>query len=313
MSLKNSLWTERYRPTKIADCILPSTVKKSFQDIVDSGVMQNLLLTGSAGVGKTTIAKALCDEMGCDSLVINASLDNGIDVIRSQVTQFASSLSMGGNSKVVIFDEADYLNANSAQPALRGFIETFHNNCRFIFTCNFKNRLIEPIHSRCTVIDFKIAAKDKPTLAGQFLKRVCFILDEEKITYDKKVVVELVTKHFPDFRRVINELQRYSVSGTIDSGILINVGEASYKELISNMKDKNFTEVRKWVAKNSDASSTEIFRSLYDMLSESLEPASVPQAILILADYGYKSAFVSDAEINNIAAMVELMGSCRFK
>lgn len=313
MSLKNYLWTEKYRPTKISDCVLPNDIKKSFQNIVASGTMQNLLLTGTAGTGKTTIAKALCDEMGCDTLVINASLDSGIDVIRSQVTQFASSLSMGGNAKVVIFDEADYLNSNSTQPSLRGFIETFHNNCRFIFTCNFKNRLIEPIHSRCTVIDFKIASKDKPILAGQFLKRVCHILDKENITYDKKVVVELVTKHFPDFRRVINELQRYSASGTIDSGILLNVGEASYKELIGNMKDKNFTEVRKWVAKNSDASSTEIFRTLYDTIGESIEPQSIPQVILILADYSYKSGFVSDQEINTLAALVEIMGSSKFR
>lgn len=313
MSLKNSLWVEKWRPKTVKECVLPPDIKKSFQDIVDSGVMQNLLLTGTAGIGKTSIAKAMCDEMECDTLVVNASLDNGIDVIRSQVTQFASSLSMGGNSKVVIFDEADYLNANSAQPALRGFIETFHNNCRFIFTCNFKNRMIEPIHSRCTVIDFKIANKDKPSLAGQFLKRVCFILDEENVTYDKKVVAELVSKHFPDFRRVIGELQRYSASGTIDSGILLNVSEASYKELIASMKDKNFTEVRKWIAKNGDASSTEIFRTLYDLLTESMESASIPQAILILADYGYKASFVADQEINNIAAMVEIMGSCRFK
>lgn len=313
MSLKNSLWVEKYRPAKISECILPTEVKNSFQAIVDSGVMQNLLLTGTAGVGKTTIAKALCNEMGCDSLVINASLDSGIDVIRSQVTQFASSLSMEGNSKVVIFDEADGLNANSVQPALRGFIEAFHNNCRFIFTCNFKNRLIEPIHSRCTVIDFKVSNKDKPVLAGQLFKRVCNILDLENVTYDKKVVAELITKHFPDFRRVINELQRYSASGTIDSGILLNVGEESYKELIKNMKEKNFNEVRKWIAKNSDSSSTELFRTLYDMLADTMKPASIPQAILILADYGYRSAFVADAEINNIAAMVELMSGCEFK
>lgn len=313
MSLKNSLWVEKYRPTKVSECILPADIKKDFQSIVDSGTMQNLLLTGTAGIGKTTIAKAMCDEMGCDTLIINASLDNGIDVIRSQVTQFASSLSMGGNSKVVIFDEADYLNPNSTQPSLRGFIESFHNNCRFIFTCNFKNRLIEPIHSRCTTIDFKIANKDKPKLAGQFFKRISTILENEGITYDEKVVVELITKHFPDFRRIINELQRYSSSGTIDSGILLNIGEASYKELFENLKNKNFNEVRKWVAKNSDASASEIFRTLYDMLNNNMVPASIPQAILIFADYGYKDAFCVDKEINITAAMVELMGSCQFK
>ena len=312
-SPKNALWVEKWRPRKVADCILPNETKQLFQDIIASGTMQNLLLTGTAGVGKTTVALALADEMGYDAKIINASLDNGIDTIRSEVTTFASRMSLGGNPKVVIFDEADYLNASSAQPALRGFIEAFHNNCRFIFTCNYKNRIIEPIHSRCTTIDFKIANTDKPVVAGQFMKRVCFILDQEGVKYDKKVVAEMVTKHFPDFRRVINELQRYSVGGTIDSGILLNVNESSYKELIEFMKVKNFNDVRKWVAKNSDASSTEVFRTLYDTLGDHIEPASIPQVILILADYSYKSGFVADQEINMLAALVEIMGTSKFK
>lgn len=307
------MFVEKFRPRTVGDTILPEAMKKSFQDVVDSGVMQNLILTGTAGVGKTTIAKAMCDEMGIDTLVINASLENGIDVIRSRVTQFASSLSLEGNSKVVIFDEADYLNANSTQPALRGFIEEFHNNCRFIFTCNFKNRIIEPIHSRCTTIDFKIAASEKPALAGQMFKRVCGILNEEGVEYDKKVVAELITKYFPDFRRILNELQRYSVSGRIDSGILLNIGEASYKELIGFLKEKSFNDVRKWVALNSDSSSTEVFRTLYDTMGDYLQPASIPQLILVLADYDYRSAFVSDKEINLTACFVEIMSSCKFK
>lgn len=313
MERKNYVWSEYYRPKLIEDCILPDEVKQSFRDVVSSGVMQNMLLTGTAGIGKTTVALALAEEMGYDTLVINASLENGIDVIRSQVTQFASSLSMGGNPKVVIFDEADYLNPNSTQPSLRGFMQTFTNNCRFIFTCNYKNRLIEPIHSRCTVIDFKVSNKDKPELAGQLFKRVCSILKQEGVEYDKKVVVELITKHFPDFRRIINELQRYSVSGKIDSGILVNVGEESYKELIGNLRDKNFNDVRRWVAQHSDGSATEIFRTLYDTLGEHIQPASLPQLILILADYSYKDCFVADKEINTCAAMIEIMGSCRFK
>lgn len=313
MERKNYVWSEFYRPKSIDECILPDEIKQSFRDVVSSGVLQNMLLTGTAGIGKTTVALALAEEMGYDTLVINASLENGIDVIRSQVTQFASSLSMGGNPKVVIFDEADYLNANSTQPSLRGFMQTFTNNCRFIFTCNYKNRMIEPIHSRCTVIDFKVSNKDKPALAGQLFKRVCSILKQEGVDYDKKVVAELITKHFPDFRRVINELQRYSVSGKIDSGILVNVGEESYKELIGGLKDKSFNNVRKWVAQHSDGSSVEIFRTLYDTLGEHIQPAALPQLILILADYSYKDCFVADKEINTMACFVEIMGSVKFK
>lgn len=313
MAVKQYIWSEFYRPKTIAECILPTDIKKTFTDIVESGTMQNLLLTGTAGVGKTTVALALAEEMGYDALVINASLDNGIDILRSKVQQFASSRSLSGNPKVVIFDEADYLNANSIQPALRGFIQTFHNNCRFIFTCNYKNRIIEPIHSRLTEVNFKIIAKDKPVLAGQFFKRLIHILTTENIEFDKKVVAELVSKHFPDLRKVLNELQRYSVGGVIDSGILLNIDESSYKELVGYLKDKNFTEVRKWVAKNSDSTSTEILSTLYNMMSEVMEPQSIPQAVMIIADYSYKSAFVSNQEINTTAALVEIMAGVKFK
>jgi DNA polymerase III delta prime subunit len=313
MAVKQYIWSEFYRPKTIAECILPADIKKTFTDIVESGTMQNLLLTGTAGVGKTTVALALAEEMGYDALVINASLDNGIDILRSKVQQFASSRSLSGNPKVVIFDEADYLNANSIQPALRGFIQTFHNNCRFIFTCNYKNRIIEPIHSRLTEVNFKIVAKDKPVLAGQFFKRLIHILTTENIEFDKKVVAELVSKHFPDLRKVLNELQRYSVGGVIDSGILLNIDESSYKELVGYLKDKNFTEVRKWVAKNSDSTSTEILGTLYNMMSDVMEPQSIPQAVMIIADYSYKSAFVSNQEINTTASLVEIMAGVKFK
>lgn len=311
--IRNSIWVEKYRPKKIEDCILPETTKDTFRNIVASGVMQNLLLKGTSGVGKTTIALALAEEMGYDALVINASLDAGIDVIRSEVTRHASSLSLSGNPKMVIFDEADYLSASSVQPALRGFIEQFHNNCRFIFTCNFENRIIDPIHSRCSVIDFKISGEDKPTIASLMFKRACSILKKEGIEFDKKVVAQLITKHFPDFRRVLNELQRYSVSGKIDSGILLNLSESSFKELLDQLKAKNFNEVRKWVGVNSDMSAAELFRSLYDHSNDYVLPASLPQLIIILADYGYKDAFVTDKEINIMAAMVEIMASIKWK
>lgn len=312
MDPKNYVWSERYRPTLVEDCILPDELKQPFRDIVKSGVMQNMLLAGTSGTGKTTISLALANEMGYDAKIINASLDSGIDVLRSDITTFASRLSLEGKPKVVIFDEADFLSSQTVQPALRGFMQTFTNNCRFIFTCNYKSRIIEAIHSRCAVVEFKIQSKDKPALASQMFKRVCKILKDENVEYDKKVVVELITKHFPDFRRVIEELQRYSVSGTIDSGILLDVTRDAYKNLFAHMKEKNFTEVRKWVALNADASSTEVFRTLFELSSTYMEPKSIPQAILILADYSYKAAFVADQEINMVAAFVEIMASCNF-
>lgn len=307
------LWVERYRPQTIDDCILPESIKSTFRDYVKQGQLPTLLLTGTAGVGKTTIAKALCNEVGADYIMINGS-DEGrkIDTLRTIVKDFASSVSLTDAKKVVIIDEADYMNADSVQPALRSFIEEFSNNCRFIFTCNFRNRIIEPLQSRCAVVDFKIDAKDKQEMAAQFFKRATKILKNENVEFDSKVVAELVTKHFPDYRRVLNELQRYSVAGKIDTGIFVNVSVDSYKELIKGLKEKNFGAVRKWIAA-SDVDSAALFRHLYDNSVNVLDPSSIPQLIIIIADYQYKSAFVADQEINTMSAMVEIMSSCKFK
>ena len=307
------LWVEKYRPSTIDECILPDSMKKTFKEFITSGELPNFLFCGGAGVGKTTVAKALCNEIGAEYLFINGSEESGIDVLRSKIKNFASSVSLTDAKKVVILDEADYLNANSTQPALRGFIEEFSNNCRFIFTCNFKNRIIEPLHSRCAVVEFKIENVEKPKIAAGFYRRVMDILSFEKVDADGKVVAELITKYFPDYRRILNELQRYSVSGSIDSGILVNLGDESYVELVKNLKAKNFTEVRKWVGKNSDIESTELFRKLYDKAIDYLELGSVPQLVLILADYQYKAAFVADREINTMAALTEIMGQLKFK
>jgi DNA polymerase III delta prime subunit len=307
------LWVEKYRPQNIDDCVLPKQLKETFKEFIQSGELPNFLFCGSAGVGKTTVAKALCNEIGAEYLFINGSEESGIDTLRTKIKGFASSVSLTDSKKVVILDEADYLNPNSTQPALRAFIEEFSNNCRFIFTCNYKNRIIEPLHSRCAVVDFKIDNTEKAEVAGALFKRVSYILKSENIEFDPKVVAELVTKHFPDNRRIINELQRYSVSGKIDSGILLNVTEENFKELIKHMKEKNFTEVRKWVARNSDSESINIFRQLYDTASANLEAASIPQLVLILADYQYKAAFVADGELNLMAALTEVMAQCKFK
>jgi len=307
------LWVERYRPQKIEECILPKNLKETFKQFVQTGELPNFLFCGTAGVGKTTVAKALCNEIGAEYLLINGSEESGIDVLRTKIKSFASTVSLTDSKKVIILDEADYLNPNSTQPALRAFIEEFSNNCRFIFTCNYKNRIIEPLHSRCSVIDFKIENTEKAEIAGAFFKRTIGILKAENIDADQKVVAELVTKHFPDWRRVLNELQRYSVSGKIDAGILVNMTEDSFKDLLKNMKDKNFTEVRKWVAKNGDSETINIFRQLYDTASVHLEPASIPQLVLILADYQYKAAFVADHELNLMAALTEVMSSCKMK
>jgi len=288
-------------------------LKKTFKEFINSGELPNFLFSGTAGTGKTTVAKALCNEVGAEYLFINGSEESGIDVLRNKIKSFASSVSLTNAKKVVILDEADYLNPNSTQPALRGFIEEFSNNCRFILTCNFKARIIEPLHSRCAVIDFKIENKDKAKIAAGFYRRVVDILSTEKVESDGKVVAEVITKYFPDYRRILNELQRYSVSGKIDSGILVNLGEESYKELFKNLSDKNFTEVRKWIGKNSDTDSTELFRTLYDSAKNSVEPSSIPQLVLILADYQYKAAFVADQEINNMAALTEIMAQVKFK
>lgn len=307
------LWVEKYRPQKIDDCVLPESLKKTFREYISQGELPNFLFCGTAGVGKTTVAKALCNEIGAEYLMINGSEESGIDTLRTKIKGFASTVSLTDAKKVVILDEADYLQANSTQPALRAFIEEFANNCRFILTCNYKNRIIEPIHSRCSVIEFKIDNKDKQEIAATFFKRATQILKQEDIEFDQKVVVELVMKHFPDYRRILNELQRYSVSGKIDSGILVNMSEESFKSLVKLMKEKDFTEVRKWVAKNSDSDTTALFRELYDSASTTIEPNSIPQLVLVLADYQYKAAFVADHELNIMAALTEIMAQCKFK
>lgn len=308
------LWVEKYRPQTIDECILPESLKDTFKEFIKSGQVPNFLFSGTAGVGKTTIAKALCNEIGAEFLLINGSEEGRlIDTLRTSIRSFASTVSLTDSKKVVIIDEADYMNAQSIQPALRGFIEEFSSNCRFILTCNFKNRIIEPLHSRCTCVDFKIDSKDKQQIAASFFKRASTILKAENIEFDQKVVAELVTKHFPDYRRILNELQRYSVSGKIDAGILVNTTDETFSPLLKMLKEKNFTEVRKWVGINSDIESTELFRRLYDKSVEYIEMTSIPQLVLILADYGYKNAFVTDREINTMACLTEVMSSCSFK
>lgn len=310
--MEHLLWVEKYRPARIEDCILPDAIKSTFQEYVNRKEIPNLLLSGSAGVGKTTIAKALCEEVGCDYIVINGSDESGIDVLRTKIKNYASSVSLAGGRKVVIIDEADYLNPNSTQPALRGAIEEFSSNCSFIFTCNFKNRIIDPIHSRCSVIDFKINGS-KAKMAASFFKRVEWILEQEGITYDKEVVAAVITKHFPDNRRVLNELQRYSVSGTIDKGILASVADVQLGTLVTALKEKDFASTRKWVTSNLDNDPVKIYRKLYESLYEVLKPQSVPQLVLILAKYQYQAAFVADHEINMVACLTEIMVDCEFK
>ena len=306
------LWVEKYRPKKITDCILPDSIKNTFLEFVGQKEIPNLLLSGGSGVGKTTVARALCEELKADYIIINGSEESGIDVLRNKIKQFASTVSLQSGSKVVILDEADYLNPQSTQPALRGFMEEFHKNCRFIFTCNFKNRIIEPLHSRCSVIEFKING-NKVMLAELFMERVEKILKEEKIGFEEPVVAELIMKHFPDWRRVLNELQRYSVSGTIDSGILVNIAEVNLKELMVHLKNKEFTKVRKWVVDNIDNDPVKVFRKVYEKLYEYMRPESIPNAVIILGEYQYKSAFVADQEINLLACLTEVMSQCKFK
>lgn len=309
--MKHVLWVEKYRPQKIADCILPDGLKKSFQEFADRKEIPNLLLAGTAGVGKTTAARALCEEVGCDYLIINGSEDRGIATIVNQVKNYATAMSFSGGRKVVIIDEADNLTAD-AQKALRGIIEEVSINCSFIFTCNFKNRILDAIHSRCSVIDFK-ANGSKAKMATQFFKRLEWILTEEKITYKKEVVAAVVSKHFPDNRRILNELQRYAAGGTIDEGILSSVSEVQMTELIKSLKEKDFAGCRKWTTNNLDNDPSRIFRGLYDSLYEQLKGNSVPQLVLILAKYQYQAAFVADHEINLIACLTEIMVECEFK
>jgi DNA polymerase III delta prime subunit len=309
------LFVERYRPQIIDDCILPEDTKKTFKEFVEKGEIPNLLLSGPPGIGKTTIAKALCNELGADYYVINGS-DEGrfLDTVRNQAKNFASTVSLTGSSKhkVIIIDEADNT-GNDVQLLLRANIEAFYNNCRFIFTCNYKNKIIEPLHSRCAVVDFTIKGKQKAQLAGAFFKRLQNILDEERIEYDPKVLVEIISKHFPDFRRVLNECQRYSTGGKIDSGILVSFSDISVSNLIEYMKDKNFPEVRKWVVANLDNDANLILRRLYDSCYESLVPSTIPSAVLIIAKYMYQGSFVADQEINLLAALTELMVECEFR
>jgi DNA polymerase III delta prime subunit len=306
------LWSQLYRPKTIEQCILPTDLKNTFQQFVDKGTIPNMLLTGRAGVGKTTVARAMLEQLNCDYMIINGSMNGNIDTLRVDISQFASSMSLMGGRKYVILDEADYLNPNSTQPALRNFMEEFSKNCGFILTCNFKNKIIEPLHSRCTVIDFKLPNNEKAKLASQFMKRIKNILDTEKVQYDDGAVAEVISKYFPDWRRVLNELQRYSATGKIDSGILANLGDESFKNLFGYLKAKSFSNMRKWVGENSDIESHVLFRKIYDNAIQYIKPASIPQLVLIIGDYQFKAAFVADPEINTVACLTMIMTECEF-
>ena len=310
---KNFLWVEKYRPSKIEDCILPKSIKTTFEEFVKGGELHNLLLTGTAGLGKTTVAKALCNELDLDYILINGSEESGIDTLRTKIKNFASTVSLQGGLKVVILDEADYLNPQSTQPALRGFIEEFSGNCRFILTCNFKNRIIEPLHSRCSVIEFNISKKDTPPLLAEFMKRVTNILDLEGVRYEKPVLAELIMKFAPDWRRVLNELQRYGSSGVIDTGILVSLSDVSISNLMGALKSKNFKSMRQWVVDNTDVDNPTLIRNIYDNMSDYVLPQSIPQLVLILAEYQYKNAFVADHELNMVACLTEVMANVQFK
>lgn len=310
--VKDLIWSERYRPKTIDECILPKETINQVREFITAENIPNFLFCGSPGTGKTTLAKAICNMIGAEPLFINASNENGIDVLRTKIMQFASTVSFDNSKKVVILDEADYLNANSIQPAFRSFIEEFSNNCTFIFTCNYKNRIIEPLRSRLTVIDFKITNEEKMTMAGGMLKRVCKILEDEGVEYDKKVVAALITKHFPDFRKTILELQRYSISGKIDSGILTNLDEENFNVLLSSVKEKNFSAVRQWVA-NNNIEPTSFFRAFYDKATPKLIPQTIPQLILLIGEYQFRAAQSVDQEINAMAFLVEVMQQCQFK
>ena len=306
------LWVEKYRPKTIEECILPDRIKTLFQQISLEGRIPNMILSGGPGMGKTTVAKALCNEVGCDFLMINGSEESGIDVLRTKIRGYASTVSFDGKRKVVILDEADYLNPQSTQPALRSFIEEFEKHCSFIMTCNYINRIIEPLHSRCQTIDFRINKEEKLNVGSNFGKRLYTILDQEKVDYDKKVVAEVLMKHFPDYRRVLNELQKYSKYGNIDSGILSQVSELDLSELMKYMKDKKFNEVRKWVVNNLDNDPQKVYRKIYDIAEKHIQSTSLPQLVLILADSQYKSAFAADHELNLVACLVEIMVECQF-
>ena len=316
MSRDEFLWVEKYRPRKIEDCILPDANKKTFLEFLNNKEIPNLMLAGPAGCGKTTVAKALCEELGVDYYVINGS-DEGrfLDTVRNQAKNFASTVSLSAGDakhKVIIIDEADNT-THDVQLLLRANIEAFYNNCRFIFTCNYKNKIIEPLHSRCAVVEFSIKGKEKAQLAGSFFKRLQNILDAEGVQYDPKVLAELINKHFPDWRRVLNECQRYSAGGKIDSAILAEFSDVNVNELIKNLKTKNFTEVRKWVVANLDNDASSLLRRVYDASFDHLSPQSIPAAVLIIAKYQYQCAFVADQEISLLAALTEIMVECEFK
>ena len=311
--METFLWVEEYRPKNVESCVLPKNLRTTFSEFVKDGQVPNLILSGGAGVGKTTIAKAMLDELNATHMMINGSEESGIDVLRTKIKNFASTVSLHGGRKYLILDEADYLNPQSTQPALRGFIEEFHENCGFILTCNYKNRLIEPLHSRCSVVEFMIPNSEKPKLASEFFQRVVHILKEQGIKYDNRVVAEVINKHFPDWRRVLNELQRYSVSGTIDAGILVDIAEVNIKELMQSMKHKEFTNVRKWVVNNLDNDPVRLFRRIYDSLYDNVEGSGIPHIVVILGEYQYKAAFVADQEINMLACLTEIMARAKFK
>ena len=307
------LWCEQYRPKDVESCILPKNLKDTFSEFVQSGRVPNLVLSGGSGVGKTTVAKAMLEELDATYMMINGSEESGIDVLRTKIKNFASTVSLHGGRKYLILDEADYLNPQSTQPGLRGFMEEFHKNCGFIFTCNYKNRLIEPLHSRCSVVDFVIPNSEKPKLASQFFQRIEDILNEQNIEYDKRVIAEVINKHFPDWRRILNELQRYSVSGIIDAGMLVDIAEINIKELMQSMKNKEFTNVRKWVVNNLDNDAVRLLRRIYDNLYDYVEGSSIPHVVVVLGEYQYKAAFVADQEINMLACLTEIMARAKFK
>ena len=306
------LWVEKYRPKIITDTILPQELKSTFDDFVKGGI-PNLILSGGPGVGKTTVARAMLEQNKSDYIIINGSLYGNIDTLRTEIKNYASAVSLQGGRKYVILDEADYLNPQSTQPALRNFMEEYSNNCGFILTCNYKNRIIEPLHSRCSVVEFNIPNKQKPELAKDFLKRVKHILDSENVQYSDKCIAELIMRYFPDWRRVINELQRYSHNGNIDAGILTNVGDQSFNTLIGYLKGKDFNRMRKWVGDNIDNDTTNLFRKIYDNANEHVKESTIPLLVTVIADYQYKSAFVADQEVNMVACLTQLMLECDFK